>query len=189
MNDNLKKILKTVLKEEQYKSLQDGHRKTVIERKANQKINMFHNNFREIMEEHNVYVSGDKTITPTNIKYLNSAKAEGITCDLKFPKGLSISDLEKTTKSLSQNVFGKCMILVEDEDGKHVRFSAIKKWHDTDYIPYLEHNGKKLTASQIFCGYNIMLEPIVIDMASAPHLLITGGSGGGKLIAVLDRDI
>lgn len=180
MNKNIKKVLKSVLKEETYNKLQDNHRQSVRNRKANEKKRDFHQNFREIMEEHKVYVMGDKTITPINIEYLNSGKSEGISCELKFPKGLSMNDLERTTKSLSQNVFGKCMILIEDDDGMHVRFSAIKKWHDTDYTPYLEHEGKKLTASQVFCGYNIMLEPIIIDMASAPHLLITGGSGGGK---------
>ena len=182
MNSSIKKLLKNILTDEQYKKLQDNHRESVRSRIALEHTRKFHENFRTIMEEHNVYVSGDKTITPVNIKYLNNGNAEGISCELKFPKGLSISDLEKTTKSLSQNVFGKCMVLVEDEDGKHIRFSAIKKWHDIKYEPYLEHNGKKLTASQIFCGYNITLEPIVIDMASNPHLLITGGTGGGNVI-------
>ena len=182
MNEYIKKALKSVLKEESYKKLQDEHRKSVNDRIAREKIRAFHENFRQIMEEHNVYVSGDKTITPIDIKYLNKGNSEGIVCELKFPKGLSKNDLDKTAKSLAQNVFGKCMVFIEDEDGKYIRFSAIKRWHDIKYEPYTEHNGKPLTASQIFVGYNIMLEPVIIDMAQAPHLMITGGSGGGNVI-------
>ena len=180
MNEYIKKALKSVLKEESYKKLQDEHRKSVNDRIAREKIRTFHENFRQIMEEHSVYVSGDKTITPIDIKYLNKGNSEGIVCELKFPKGLSKNDLDKTAKSLAQNVFGKCMVFIEDEDGKHIRFSAIKRWHDIKYEPYIDHNGKSLTASQVFVGYNIMLEPVIIDMAQAPHLMITGGSGGGK---------
>lgn len=171
-----KKAKAEALKEEKRKLAE----KNAIEKK---KINTFHENFREIMEAHNIYAMEDNTITPFNIQLLNEGGAEGVSCDLAFPKGLSIDDLtNKTTKALSQNVFGKCMVFIEDDTGKHVSFSAIKQWHDIKYDPYLEHKGKKLTASQIFCGYNIRLEPIVIDMASAPHLMITGGSGGGKLL-------
>lgn len=163
--------------------------KKAVERR---KIKMFHENFREIMEEHNIYVSEDKTVTPYDIELLTAEGAEGVSCNLAFPKGLSPSDLDKTVKSLAQNVYGKCMIFIEDEVGEdtsNVKFSAIKKWHNIKYIPYLKHNGKNLTASQLFCGYNIKGEPIIVDMAKDPHLMITGGSGGGNKIAVLDRDI
>lgn len=180
MNKYVKKALKTVLSEGSYNKLQDSHRQSVRDRIAREKIREFHENFRVIMEEHSIYVSGDRTITPTNIKYLNKEKLEGIVCELRFPKGLSKNDLDKVMKPLTQNVFGKCMVLVEDEEGKHVKFAAIKKWHDVKYNPYLEHEGKQLTASQIFIGYNIMLEPIILDMAHNPHLMITGGTGGGK---------
>lgn len=148
--------------------------------KAKEKINTFHENFREIMVEHSIYTGEDDTITPFNIQLLNAGGAKGISCDLAFPKGLSTANLDKATKSLSQNVFGKCMVFIEDEYDKDIKFSAIKTWHDIKYVPYLNHEGKKLTASQLFCGYDIRLKPIVIDMAKDPHLMITGGTGGGK---------
>lgn len=148
---------------------------------TDKKIKVFHENFREIMEEHGIYVREDKTITPFNIEYLNQGGAEGMSCDLAFPKGLSPKNLDKVIEPLAQNVYGKCMVFIEDEVDKHVKLSAIKKWHDIKYAPYLEHKKKKLTASQMFCGYNIRSEPIVLDMAKDPHVMITGGTGGGNV--------
>lgn len=180
MNKTAKKVLKKVLPDEKYNELQDKHRDNIYKKKVNKRLNIFHENFRKIMEEKNIYAMLDRTITPRDMVFLNKGKAEGVTCNLAFPHGLSVKDLDKAMDALSENVLGKCMVFIEDEDGINIRFSAIKKWHDIKYEPYLEHKGKPITASQMFCGYNINLEPIVIDLASNPHLMITGGSGGGK---------
>lgn len=176
----IKNTLKGFLTEEQYKKAQVKYRAYAYRERVTKRINDFHENFRVIMEEKKLYVKYDKTITPYNIKALDGGGADGIVCDLAFPPGLSINDLDKVKYPLAQGVYGKCMVFIEDELGKPVRFSAIKDWHNLKYEPVLEVNNKKLTASQVFVGYNIRLEPIVIDLANNPHLMITGGSGGGK---------
>ena len=185
MKKAIKNIIKSVLTKEQYNQLSDKLRIYNNKKIDNKKINEFHENFRAIMEESGIYVAYDKTITPYNFKVLNNGGADGIVCNLKFPKGLSVRDLDKAKKALAQTVYGKCMVFIEDieEDIENpIRFSAIKQWHNIKYTPISQYKNKKLTASQLFIGYNINLEPIVIDLANNPHLLITGGSGGGKLV-------
>lgn len=189
----VKEILKECMPEDKYLNLQNKYRikvhnsKEKKKEKRREKINIskssqFHEDFRVIMEEKKLYVSGDKTITPKNISILSNGGTDGVVCDLLFPKGLSLKDLSKATNELAQNVYGKCMVFIEDEPNKPVRFSAIKDWHNVPYVPLVVNKGNKLTASQLFVGYNIVMEPVVIDLAENPHLLITGGSGGGKLL-------
>jgi hypothetical protein len=67
------------------------------------------------------------------------------------------------------------MVFIENQPNEPVRFSAIKSWHDVQYDLY-----ENLNASQLFMGYTIDLRPVIIDMSKYPHLLITGGTGGGK---------
>lgn len=139
------------------------------------KIDNFHRNFREIMFEESICDNFDRTITPTNIKLINNGGADGVICELKFPKGLNINYMDKAQASLAQNVYGKCMVYIEDQFDSPVTFSAIRKWHDIKYTPI-----KDLNASQLFLGYTIDLQPVIIDFSKYPHMLITGGSGGGK---------
>ena len=144
-------------------------------KQCKKKIDTFHESFREIMFEANVCDNFDRTITPINIRLINNGGADGISCELKFPKGLNIDAIDKAKKSLAQNVYGKCMVYIDDIIDGPVKFSAIKKWHDIKFVPQ-----KGLNASQLFLGYTIDLVPIIIDLSKYPHALITGGSGGGK---------
>lgn len=186
MNKNIKRILNGALGDEKYYKLQKYNRHRVINTnyKKNEHKNKveydkkrehFHQIFRTIMFEANISDSFDRTITPINIKNLIRGGADGITCELIFPDGLSVDSIDKVNKALAQKVYGKCMVYIDDQPLKSVRFSAIKKWHDFDYEPV---GG--LNASQLLLGYTIDLEPVIVDLSKFPHLMITGGSGGGK---------
>lgn len=177
MNKTIKKNIKKIIPKKMYDKMHTNKVKIQQRQKNNNKIKLFHNNFREIMFEAKICDSFDRTITPYNIKLINKNKADGISCELKFPKGLSINEIDKAKKMLSQNVYGKCMVFVDDQFGCPVKFSAIRKWHDFKYKPFL-----KLNASQLFLGYTIDLEPVIIDLSKYPHMLITGGTGGGKIL-------
>lgn len=157
--------------------IKEYKKKKQYAKQCKKKIDTFHENFREIMFEANVCDNFDRTITPVNIKLINNGGADGISCDLKFPKGLNVDAIDKAKKSLAQNVYGKCMVFIEDQFDSPVRFAAIQKWHDIKYIPV-----EDLNASQLFLGYTIDLSPVVIDLSKYPHMLITGGSGGGKIL-------
>ena len=90
----------------------------------NEKI--FHDTFRRIMFECGISDNFDRTITPTNIKNINGNGSDGIACELKFPEGLSIDEIDKCNTRLAQNVYGKCMVFIENQPNEPVRFSAIK---------------------------------------------------------------
>lgn len=175
MNDTVKKVLYKALGESRYYTLQNKHRRNVIKNKTDKKVDSFHKAFNRIMFEANICDNFDRTITPVNINRIAKGGADGMCCELDFPEGTSVDDLDKCIKKLAQNVYGKCMVYVDDQPGKKVKFSAIQKWHDFPYEPV-----KGLNASQLFMGYTIDLEPIIVDLTKYPHLLITGGSGGGK---------
>lgn len=139
-------------------------------------IYKFKKNFSEILFEKGVYDSFDHTITPTNIKIINSNGAEGITCELKFPNGISISDLDKCLNCFRQTLIGKCMIIVEELPRK-VRFTAVTSWFTID-----TKEEKTKSPLHIFIGYDLSLNPIVLDFAKFPHMLITGSTGSGKTL-------
>jgi hypothetical protein len=186
MNKYIKKTAKFALGENKYNKLREykiENKKKAKEKKLarefkntcmkNEKV--FHDTFRRIMFECGISDNFDRTITPINIKNINGNGSDGIACELKFPEGLSIDEIDKCNTRLAQNVYGKCMVFIENQPNEPVRFSAIKSWHDVQYDLY-----ENLNASQLFMGYTIDLRPVIIDMSKYPHLLITGGTGGGK---------
>lgn len=175
MNRYLKVALKKTLSENQYNKLREYKKNNKYKSRCENNKLMFHKSFKRIMFESNICDNFDRTITPVDIQNIIGDGADGITCELKFPEGLSIDEIDKCNSKLAQNVYGKCMVYIENQPNEPVRFSAIKAWHDVMYKPYY-----KLNASQLFLGYTIDLKPIIIDMSKYPHLLITGGSGGGK---------
>lgn len=140
----------------------------------NKIIRRFEKNFIEILFEKGVYNSLDQTITTYNYRIVDKDGAEAITANLAFPKGLSIDDLNRCTESLRQNLYGKCLIVV-NEDENNVYISAIRKFHSMKYKPVkLSH------ASQMFLGYTIDFKPITVDFSKNPNLLISGSTGSGK---------
>lgn len=186
MNKSIKKVLKKALSEKQYVKLQGANRSRIKAKKTKQaerrfkadcerKKEEFHRKFRSIMFEANIADNFDRTITPVNIERITGSEADGITCELKIPDGLSVDAIDKVKSALAQNVYGKCMVYIDNQPLEPIKFSAIKSWHNVLYKPV-----ENLTASQLFLGYTIDLKPIIVDMAKYPHLLITGGSGGGK---------
>lgn len=143
----------------------------------NAKIEEFKNNFRQIMFEEGIYDSFDRTITPVNIELIETSGANGIKCDLEFPLGLSPKNLDRCLDSLKENLYGSCMIILERKEGKKMTLVAVNKWFDINYKPEPTKN-----ASTIFLGYDLGCLPAMVDLSKFPHLIITGGSGGGKVL-------
>lgn len=168
-------LIKWFLEEDQYKRLNDRREINKKKAKDDKKINEFLKRFKTIMFENAIYDKFDRTVTPYDIKVLNRGGADCIVCKLAFPDGLSTDDIGRAKSSLSQNVYGKCMVFIEDKVNEPVMFSAIKEWHN---VPYNIFNTS--SASELFVGYDVTLNPVVINLASYPHMMITGGSGGGK---------
>lgn len=173
-------LIKWFLEEDQYERLNKRRENNKEIARNTSKINEFLSSFRVIMFENGIYDKFDRTITPYDIKVLSRGGADCIICNLKFPDGLSSDDMGRVKSALSQNVYGKCMVFIEDKDNGPVTFSAIKEWHNIPYEILTKHNNKPLSASELFVGYDVKLDPVIINLASYPHMIITGGSGGGK---------
>lgn len=147
----------------------------------------FKENWEELMAQNSIYNKYDKTVTPRNIEVLNNYGAYCIRCDLDYPMGLSPKAIENILTTISANIFGagikSAMIYLEDKEVKGgivSQLSAVKEWHN---IPYTIEK-LKITPSTLFLGYDIALRPITLDMAKAPHMLVTGASGSGKSIFI-----
>lgn len=150
-------------------------------KKSNNIINSFLKTFTEVLFEHGVFDSLDNTITPYDIEIISGSGAKGITCKLKFPNGLSFNQVEKCIPAFRENLYGRCMVFLEDQV-TYVRLTTVNKWFKTDF-------KKEITSSplHVFLGYDVAMKPININFAKSPHMLITGSSGGGKskLVEVL----
>ena len=193
INKNSKRLVKKVLGDEKYcklrdkknemsKKAKDNKKKRQFEANKNRILHDFLESWRKIMFEKNICDQFDKTVTPYDMNLISNYGSECINCKLDFPFGKSIDDVKYALPALAQNVFGVnsgCMAYLEEVDsknGKIVTFSVVRKWHNKPYaLP-----KKKLTASQLYLGDDINLNPIILDMAKAPHALITGASGSGK---------
>lgn len=183
----VKKVLKKVLKDNKYEEVQNKYRDYVRNKIINKDMKQLLENYRQIMFQCGIYDDFDRIPTPYDIEPIRKHGSNGVDFKIKFPFGKSSRDIERNLDKLKENVYkGKSMVYLNDEK-KYTTLSIIKDWHNVSYRPILTYKDKKgndvkLTASQIFMGYDVVCEPIILDLSKRPHMLITGGSGGGKLL-------
>lgn len=156
-----------------------------LDRKNSSKlVNTFISDWVELMAQLNIHNQIDKCPSPNYLHTIDKDGAQGIMGKLAFPPGCNFSQVEReeVQKSIQQTMLKGCMFRLLGEKNKMlVDFVAINKWHDIPYSPVLSYpNGAPLKFGDIFLGYDIVGEPVIVNINKCPHPTIFGATGGGK---------
>ncbi len=108
--------------------------------------------------------------------------------ELDLAPGVKVSKITGLSKDLARSLAAKSVRVVEVIPGKSVIGLELPNKH-REIVPLRDVIcSKAFTESQspltMAIGFDIAGEPVVVDLAKMPHLLVAGTTGSGKSVAV-----
>lgn len=136
----------------------------------NRKIGIFLDRWKEIMYHTNLYNNGNNTFSPVDIK----AEEYGISCTIVPPFGYSFESLESKRDIIQTNL--GCLFINKVSDNK----SSSKAKFIMEQLPVGDFTPIKLPSNELYLGKGMDRVPIIVDMYTYPHVIITGANNSGK---------
>ncbi|QIR14694.1 DNA translocase FtsK [Shewanella aestuarii] len=108
--------------------------------------------------------------------------------ELELAPGVKASKITNLSKDLARSLLSENVRVVEVIPGKaYVGLELPNKFRETvfmrDVLDSQEFRDSKSTLSMVL-GQDISGEPVVVDLAKMPHLLVAGTTGSGKSVGV-----
>ncbi|MDF0535613.1 DNA translocase FtsK 4TM domain-containing protein [Shewanella sp. A32] len=108
--------------------------------------------------------------------------------ELELAPGIKASKISNLSKDLARSLLAESVRVVEVIPGKaYVGLELPNKFRETvflrDVLDSQAFKDNKSTLSMVL-GQDIAGEPVVVDLAKMPHLLVAGTTGSGKSVGV-----